>query len=1010
MPGPETYIESPKLEKDPVRFFQNQPTEAKLETVVLNVAFAKTREDGSLKNERSLSIQVPLTKSSDEYSDATRKKLINFAKILYHVYVFPLASAPSKLNFASMEDLDGHAFSDSCFLVETLVGIGTGKGINEILPLGSVSNAYQRSSFLSFWTAAEMMRRGISTKPGILQDILQKHLSTYQAPQAVLDLLTRYRIAASRQRTRLKDIEAVNRKIEEGWKIDRMRYGLVFIIYDNLGFRILGARAGYDQYTMILVFFISPEQLKELGFYQPCGSLQPPISRKRLVWNDIRSTVRKEDILPCTEHYTYMSEQILAEIDGLLCMCNRIPSLADIKDFLAEGSVFVADTRLVTSHGTQNRREQVSARVEVEVEEEEQGDPEEDTTRLLDPCIHDAPTMYECEGQRVEIDLPMRADLNKKDTCKGLAQGALHTRERILDSGGEFDTDEPPVMENCGIATGGDGSPSYTFDVMAAADPMAYEHLKNHTGGFHQCLNTHQSIGTRFADTHLRDFIHPFRNTDPKKEWFLFPGDPGQTQQELPEMTAAHYVTAARHISKKLNGEAVSAVDVHNHMLERSGEHDICMVTLMWLHFVAIADMIRDSEKENDPELYQAGARLALLLYVKTHSTKYVRLGVSFWIYWSCASDADKVLYNSFYFTKKTANGKFIWVDRFEEWFNLDVRSYLGKYAKPNQEMLLQRTALMTKERRRWKAAAAAKRRGNKKSGIQENNVEKSLAVSPIFCHQMILIDRWNLWGTGPVLVGSGETLEEPKGFCDPSGKNLLYPNLLFDVSSAQDTLMAYLEHNHLQEDPNTVHRSEKAVSLRMTPALLKDVKQARLDEFERLTSTDKEKLATLTTVEYLKTQLVQLRARYPFLRRLAEPTWAGRKPELAEDLAKHHKCLIAKERGYKSRVKSQLLCTAELGTGFACPNKKKEELKLMFYSLTDEAKQHFIDKKYKVESDSSDGNDGCTDSDDEEDGPGTDIELVDEESRTVLTPDRGQRNINMVATPFMERPPRMSL
>ena len=121
---------------------------------------------------------VPSTKSSDEYSNATRMKLINFAKPLYHVYIFPLASAPSKLNFASMEDLDGHAFSDSCFLVETLVGIGTGKGINDILPLGSGSNAYQRSSFLSFWTAAEMMRRGISTKPGILQDILQKHLST----------------------------------------------------------------------------------------------------------------------------------------------------------------------------------------------------------------------------------------------------------------------------------------------------------------------------------------------------------------------------------------------------------------------------------------------------------------------------------------------------------------------------------------------------------------------------------------------------------------------------------------------------------------------------------------------------------------------------------------------------------------------------------------------------------------------------------------------------------------
>ena len=59
------------------------------------------------------------------------------------------------------------------------------------------------------------------------------------------------------------------------------------------------------------------------------------------------------------------------------------------------------------------------------------------------------------------------------------------------------------------------------------------------------------------------------------------------------------------------------AVDVHNHMLERSTEHDIFMVTLMWLHFAAIADMIRDSEKEKDPELYRAGAQLALLLYAK---------------------------------------------------------------------------------------------------------------------------------------------------------------------------------------------------------------------------------------------------------------------------------------------------------------------------------------------------------------------------------------------------------
>lgn len=141
----------------------------------------------------------------------------------------------------------------------------------------------------------------------------------------------------------------------------------------------------------------------------------------------------------------------------------------------------------------------------------------------------------------------------------------------------------------------------------------------------------------------------------------------------------------------------------------------------------------------------------------------------------------------------------------------------------------------------------------------------------------MVLIDQWNLWGIGPVLVGSGDNLEQPKGFCDPSGKNFLYPNILFDVSSAKDTLMAYVEHNDLKEDANRVHGSEKDASLRMTPALVDDVKQAREDEFEQLTSTNKDTLVKLVTVEYLKTRLIQLRAKYSFLRHLAEPTWDGR-------------------------------------------------------------------------------------------------------------------------------------
>jgi hypothetical protein len=47
------------------------------------------------------------------------------------------------------------------------------------------------------------------------------------------------------------------------------------------------------------------------------------------------------------------------------------------------------------------RREVSSAKVHVEVEEEEQGDPEQEdnTSQLRDPCINDVPAMYDREGQ-----------------------------------------------------------------------------------------------------------------------------------------------------------------------------------------------------------------------------------------------------------------------------------------------------------------------------------------------------------------------------------------------------------------------------------------------------------------------------------------------------------------------------------------------------------------------------------------------------------------------------------
>jgi hypothetical protein len=111
-----------------------------------------------------------------------------------------------------------------------------------------------------------MIRPGQTSKPGILQDMLAQHLVACGAADDVNNVLSKFRICASRERMRLRDIEKVNTKLLKRWDLKDTKYWLAFVTYDNLGWRILGARAGYAQYVFILVQFISPAELRAVGF------------------------------------------------------------------------------------------------------------------------------------------------------------------------------------------------------------------------------------------------------------------------------------------------------------------------------------------------------------------------------------------------------------------------------------------------------------------------------------------------------------------------------------------------------------------------------------------------------------------------------------------------------------------------------------------------------------------------------------------------------------------------
>jgi hypothetical protein len=901
---------------------------------------------------RTMNVTVPFKNPADSYDSATKQKLVYLMTLLYHVYIHPEEKSFDfqKLNLASIHDLDGPVLNDDSMFAHSIVALGCGKFKKDLLPNGENSNAFQKSQFFSYWVAVEMMRRGRSLRPGLFQDLIQQHLRVWQAPRAVSNVLCKFRIAASRERTRLQDINEVNTRILTGWDLAEKRYWLPFITYDNLGFRILGARAGYDQYVMILVGFISVLDLKRVGFYTQPG--QPSLSRVRLNWADVRHHFKREDILPKEGDYTILGTQVYALIDSLMKICNRIPFVSTARQLLADGDQFEADTRLCTSYGTRWRidhcKETTSA---LEVEQEEEENPYDDVIQAKKP------TMYDRPDQQIEVDLPMKADLNKTETVKGLAKGALEMRDRFLaQDGGDTttDTDEKPVLEDLGIATGGDGAPSNTFILEERLNPEEYKDIQNFAGGFHNLLNLLQKNGHRFAKTHLWDYLEPFRNSDKKKYWFLFPGDPGQTLHELPEMIGAHYVSAIRELSLIRRGEAISPVEVHDHMLERALEHDHCMIVLMWLHVVAISDIIRDSERESDPELYHTGARLAMLIYAKTGAPKYLRMSVYFYVWWQVSSTADKILYENFFFTKKTADGKTVFFDRFEEWFNRDIREYLGKYKRPNQELLCIRTSLLMKDRKRVRAG----------SGLRSNEVEsdftdleKTLAITPIFCSQLDLIESWNLWGSGPVLVGKKGREIEPTRFTDPTNRTPLNFEILFEISAAQDTLMEYFEETQLKGPLDKIGESEKKVSLVMKPVELAAHEEKINEELIRLTSTDARNLEQVATVAFLKDRLHLLADEFEFLPSSDEIPTSGKKEVFTKLLARFHKRILKDDPQFRDDIKAELDEKAAACSGFADRERKKSELQLQFFSFTNDARAKFAAEKYVIEIEPPDAN-----------------------------------------------------
>ena len=410
------YITEPSKLEDPVRHFMQQPSAFQLKHILLSCQYVD-----SIGDIKSLITLVDVTEPCGSYTDVVQDQLVAFMVMLNQVFFVPISTEGNdRLVLETPNDIENFVLNDRSLLTRAVIAFASGNTIDELLPKGLASNPYHKSNFLAFWVAIEMMRRGTRIRPGVLQDFIQHHLTLHQVPQDVKNLLTKFRIAASRNRMRLQDIDKVNAKITTGWDLEEKRHWMCYMLYDNLGFRKRGARAGYDQYTMLLNHMISPEDLMKVGFYLPPGSPQAPICRIRKDWATQRLSVDKRDVLPGSNEYAALGVQLYSHIDALLSVCNKLPTLEAARDLLASYNrndlFFVADTRISTSYGStfRSKLDPEATITDVEVVEEE-NDPTdiEDDIEIDNPCLDPAATrtMYDLDDQQIEIETPFGCSL-----------------------------------------------------------------------------------------------------------------------------------------------------------------------------------------------------------------------------------------------------------------------------------------------------------------------------------------------------------------------------------------------------------------------------------------------------------------------------------------------------------------------------------------------------------------------------------------------------------------------
>lgn len=152
-----------------------------------------------------------------------------------------------------------------------------------------------RKFYLAAIISSDILLRCIRKTPGYFQLMFKALLARQKITQDFENLCSTLNLAPSRGLTLKSRAEATLEHLRKGIKVHPR--DLVLLFFDNVGFKVLGRQASYDQWIIINIVVVTEEKLKKAGFYQDDKPNNQQISRERSVdWKAKIHNISTDDV------------------------------------------------------------------------------------------------------------------------------------------------------------------------------------------------------------------------------------------------------------------------------------------------------------------------------------------------------------------------------------------------------------------------------------------------------------------------------------------------------------------------------------------------------------------------------------------------------------------------------------------------------------------------------------------------------------------------------------------